>query len=181
MTWETFYLICFLVGFLLSLAAFLLQAGHFHGHAHGHIGHTHGAAALSKFNFSTFAAFLAWFGGSGYLLVRHASLFALAALAAAAAIGLSGAAVVFWFLAKLIARDRTLDPRDYDMIGVLGRISSPVRPGGTGEMVFARDGGRQSAPVRAEDDALIPRDSEVVVTRYENGIAYVKKWDELAG
>jgi len=26
----------------------------------------------------------------------------------------------------------------------------------------------------------LPKDTEIVVTRYEHGIAYVRKWDELA-
>jgi membrane protein implicated in regulation of membrane protease activity len=179
MTWESFYLGCFLVGFLLSLVSFLAQTGHFHGtHVHAHA-HGHGGAFLAKFNFSSATAFLAWFGGAGYLLERHTSLWSFAAFGLAALIGAAGACLVLWSLAKLVARDRTLDPADYEMIGVLGRVSSTVRIGGTGEMIFARDGGRRSAAVRSEDGVEIGRGAEVVVTRYEKGIAYVKKWDEL--
>ena len=182
MTQESFYLGCFLVGFLLSLVSFIAQAGHMHGHGHfqSH-GHHHAGGAVSKFNFSTIAAFLAWFGGSGYLIERHTGLWALVGLCVAALIGICGAAVVFWFLAKLVARDRTLNPADYDMIGVLGHVTSTVREGGIGEMKFARDGGRQSAPARSDDGRPIDKGSEVVVTRYENGVAYVKRWEELAG
>jgi membrane protein implicated in regulation of membrane protease activity len=191
MTWETFYLICFLVGFLLSLLSFIAQSGHlhaghghftFHGHgAHGHAASGHGSGLMSKFNFATIAAFLAWFGGSGYLIERHTGLWALVGLCAAALIGIAGASVVFWFLSKLVARDRTLNPADYDMIGVLGHVTSTVREGGIGEMNFPRDGGRVSAPARSEDGKPIGKGTEVVITRYEKGVAYVKKWDELAG
>ena len=63
------------------------------------------------------------------------------ALALAVVSGLGGAAAVFWFLFKVLLRhERDLDPADYDMIGVLGRVSSPVREGGTGEMIFSQNG-----------------------------------------
>lgn len=209
MTWESFYLTCFLVGFLLSLVAFLAEAGHIHGghtglhlhhgthagmpHLHGshagvhvhngaHAGtaHAHGGPEIAKLNLITVTAFLAWFGGTGYLIERYASIWMWFGFALAALAGLAGASVVFWFLAKLIARDRTLDPADYDMIGVLGQVTSSVRPGGTGEMIFTQDGARRAAPIRSDTGSAIERGTEVVVTRYERGIAYVRRWDELA-
>ena len=183
MTWEAFYLVCFLVGLLLSLVSVMAQAGHFHahhGHLHFHQGDSCGAGTLPKINFGTITAFLAWFGGSGYLLHKYTSFWTLVALAVAASIGLVGAAIVFWFAAKLMAHDRTLDPADFDMIGVLGRVSSTVRLGGVGEMVYTQDGTRRAAPIRAENQEPIDRGAEVVVTRYENGIAYVRRWEDLS-
>jgi hypothetical protein len=95
--------------------------------------------------------------------------------------GLGGAALVFWFLIKLIKKDENLDPADYEMIGVLGRVASPLRGGGTGELIYSRAGSRRATPARAEDGEEIPRDTEVVVTRYEKGIAYVRRWTEMSG
>jgi hypothetical protein len=43
----------------------------------------------------------------------------------------------------LLADEKELDPQDYDMIGVLGQVSSKVHAGGTGEMIFSQAG---SAP-----------------------------------
>ena len=37
------------------------------------------------------------------------------------------------------------------MIGVLGRLSSPIRPGGTGEMIYSQEGTRRVAGARSED------------------------------
>jgi len=187
MTWENFYLVCFLVGFLLSLLSFLggsrlhLPKG-FHAHV-GHAGHgAHGTGKgdASPFNFATITVFLTWFGAAGYLLTRYSTIWAALALGLAFLTGLGGSAAVFWFLVKfLLAHDYELDPADYDMIGMLGRISSPVREGGTGEMIFSQNGVRRSASVRSEAGAAIDKDAEVVVTRYEKGIAYVRPWDEL--
>ena len=101
-------------------------------------GHT---GEVAPINFGTVAAFLAWFGGTGYLLARFSTFWFLLAFGIACASGLVGAAIVFFFLAKVLIRhDEELDPADYDMIGVLGTLSSNIRPSGTGEMIFSQAG-----------------------------------------
>ena len=88
---------------------------------------------------------------------------------------------MFWFLFKVLLRhERDLDAADYDMIGVLGRVSSPVRQDGTGEMIFSQNGIRRAASIRGEDGQAIPKGVEIVVTRYERGIAYVRPWEEIS-
>jgi hypothetical protein len=67
------------------------------------------------------------------------------------------------------------------MVGVLGKLSMPIRPGGTGELIYAQGGTRRVAGARAESGAAIGKGAEVVVTRYEKGIAYVRPWDEFSG
>ena len=139
-----------------------------------------GRAGVSVFNFGTIAAFLAWFGGTGYLLERYSDIWVYLALFISIVSGLAGAAVVFWFLVKLAAHDRPLDPADYEMVGVLGTVTSPIRAGGTGELMYQRDGSRKAAPARSEDGAAIPRETEVIVTRFEGGIAYVRSFEEMS-
>lgn len=191
MTWESFYLVCFLIGFLLSLVSFLGQILHFGGGAHHAGGHAHavshsstvtsGDAVISKFNFMTITAFLAWFGGTGYLLSRYSGIWVWFGFTVATMVGLAGAGVVFWVLGKLLAREHNLDPADYDMLGVLGHVSSPTRPNGVGEMIFSQEGVRKAAAIRSENGHAIDKGVEVVVTRFEKGIAYVRRWDELSG
>jgi membrane protein implicated in regulation of membrane protease activity len=189
MTWSEFYLICFLVGFGLSALSLLagtahLHLPHLHLHHGIHLGHGHGGGkgGPSWFNVGTLAAFLAWFGGTGYLLEHYYGVWFAAALAVATLSGLGGASVVFWFLAKvLMSRDEALDPADFDMVGVLGRLSIPIRAGGTGELIYSQEGTRRVTGARAENGAAIGKGAEVVVTRYEKGIAYVRPWEELAG
>jgi membrane protein implicated in regulation of membrane protease activity len=165
---------------------------HFHL-PHLHVGDLHisgvhgphagaGGGELPFFNFATLSAFLAWFGGTGYLLERYYGVWFLFALATAFASGLGGAAAVFWFMAKILfSKEEDLDPADYDMVGVLGKITNPIRVGGTGEIVFSQEGVRRVSGARSEDGTAIPKGTEVVVTRYESGIAYVRRWDELTG
>ncbi|MBZ5582586.1 MAG: NfeD family protein [Acidobacteriia bacterium] len=189
MNWSDFYLVCFLLGFGLSALAFLVGSIHLHLpnlgiHDGIHVGHADGAglhgAELPWFNFGTVAGFLAWFGGTGYLLSHYYNVWAVAALGISTLSGLGGASVVFWFIAKvLLKREAALDPADYEMVGVLGRLSIPIRTGGTGELVYSQEGTRRVAGARSEDGAAIPKGAEVVVTRYDKGIAYVRQWDDL--
>ena len=46
--------------------------------------------------------------------------------------------------------------------------------------MFSQTGSRRAAAVRSDNGIEIPKGAEVVVTRYEGGIAYVRLWEELA-
>lgn len=187
MTWAEFYLICFLLGLALSLLSVLTGSAHLHlPHIHVphvHMPHVHApeAEGVPWLNFGTMTAFLAWFGGTGYLLERYYAVWFLVALGIAVLSGLGGAAVVFWFLAKLAGDEQPLDPADYDMIGVLGKLTIPIREGGTGEIVFSQEGVRRVSGARSDDGRAIPKGAEVVVQRYEKGLAYVRRWEDMAG
>ena len=93
-----------------------LHLPHFHGHAGGHsptahgpvaqgpatnanaansaqgAGHGHARVTVSPFNPPAIAAFLAWFGGTGYLLTRFSPLWVGSALLLAVLAGLIGGA-----------------------------------------------------------------------------------------
>lgn len=193
MTWADFYLICFLVGFLLSVVSLVAGGAHLHiPHLHVHIPHLHiphmhgpGVSGdVPVFNLGTIAAFLAWFGGTGFLLVQFSSLWAFFALGLAFASGLAGAAVIFFFLAKVLMKEEAEqeeEAEDTDMVGVLGHLSLPIREKGTGELVYTQGGTRHCTAARSDDGAAIVKGAEVVVTRYDKGVAYVRRWEDLAG
>ncbi|HLK46710.1 MAG TPA: NfeD family protein [Bryobacteraceae bacterium] len=184
MNWSDFYLLCFVIGFGLSALALVAGSTHLHlPHLHIHHGlHVpRGGSSVPWLNFGTIAAFLAWFGGTGYLLEHYSHFWVLAALGIAVLSGLAAASVVFWFMAKvLMAREAALDPADYDMIGVLGRLSIPIRAGGTGELIYSQEGTRRVCGARSDGNQVIPKGAEVIVTRYEKGIAYVRPWEDPA-
>jgi len=200
MTWETFYLICFTLGLSLTVLSFAGVFSHMgYGHTGGHFylnlakgvhtGHAHtgghathgGKGGISPLNGFTLAAFLCWFGGCGYLLERYSDFLTPVVLGAATIIGFLGAAILFWFLAKvLLPHERELTAEDTAVAGVLGRVSGAIREGGTGEIQFSQNGARRFANARSEAGVAIPRDVEVVVMRYEQGIAWVRRWDEVA-
>ncbi len=185
MNWTDLYLVCFLIGLGLSVVALLagsidLHLPHMHFDQGFHIAHDAGggfSGDLPWFNFGTLAGFLAWFGGTGYLLQHVYGVWFVAAFGVALLSGLGGACVVFWFVAKvLMGREAPLNAADYEMVGVLGRLSLPIRQGGTGELIYSQEGVRRVAGARSEDGVAIPKGAEVLVTRYEKGIAYVKPW-----
>ena len=206
MTWASFYLLCFVVGFLLSILSLLMGMFHFHlpggGHhfdfgAHGHAGHLGGGghghhlhvhygpadaggAQISPINTFTMMAFLAWFGGVGYLLTaRH--LWSALVLMFALGAGVLGSSLVFLYLAKVLMRhDSTMIESDYRMEGLLGRVSVGIREGGTGEIIFSQEGVRKTSGARSDTGKPIEKGAEVVITRYDRGIAYVQLWEEMA-
>ena len=139
-------------------------------------------ADVSPFNFITLTAFLAWFGGTGYLITRFSAIWSALGLFISIAAGLVGAGIVFLFMSRvLIHPGENMDAADYEMVGVLGRTSLPIRTGGTGEIIYSQAGTRRTCGARSEDGTAIEKGIEVVVTRYEKGIAYVRKWEEISG
>jgi membrane protein implicated in regulation of membrane protease activity len=184
--WLNFYLTCFAVGggfSLLALFGGTFHAPHLHLHLHaGGGGHAGGGRGGAVFNMGTIAAFLLWFGACGYFITRFETWWFIWGLLLAMLFGLVGASLVFWFIARVLLRnDVPLDPADYEMIGVLGQVTSPIREGGgTGEMTYSQQGRRCATPVRSEDGRAVAKGTEVIVTRYEKGIAYVQGFDELS-
>jgi membrane protein implicated in regulation of membrane protease activity len=184
-----------------------LHLPHFHGHggahlpaAHGPVAHAsasghvpanatgagpdhaHGGTSVSPFNPPSIAAFLAWFGGTGYLLTRFSALWVGFGLLLSVVSGLVGGGIIFLFLTKILISDQEfLDPTDFEMVGVLGKLSVPIREGGTGELIYSQAGTRRVCGARCESGEVIAKGTEVVVTRYEKGIAYVRLWSEMSG
>jgi len=185
-----------------------LHLPHFHSHGSGHVpvghgpvahapaaaghapaavghgaspGHSARGASVSPFNPPSIAAFLAWFGGAGYLLARFSAFWVGTALILAVIAGLAGGAIIFFFLTKVLMSDQEyLDPADFEMVGVLGKLSVPIREGGTGELIYSQMGTRRVCGARSDDGAVLSKGAEVVVTRYDKGIAYVHLWEEMA-
>lgn len=191
MTWSDFYLFCFIVGFALVTISFLAGAVHIHlpfklhlpfsgGHHAG--GGMRGGAHVSRFNALSALMFLAWFGGTGFLLTRHSHLIALLSLGISTVAGLLAAWVIFRFMVKLMqTTDTPMKSEDYRVEGSLGRLSMGIREsGGTGEIIFSLAGVRKCAGARAEDGRAIEKGAEVVIERYEKGIAYVKRWEDFS-
>jgi membrane protein implicated in regulation of membrane protease activity len=103
-------------------------------------------------------------------------------LALATITGLAGGAILFWFLIRvLLPHEHELTAAETDIVGILGVITGPVREEGTGEIQFSQNGSRRFAPTRSDAGVALERGTEVVVMRYEQGIAYVRPWSELSG
>jgi membrane protein implicated in regulation of membrane protease activity len=172
------------------------HAGHLGHHGHGpdvagHATQGHGAdvhggdatgahpaplpAAPGPLNVGTLMIFLTWFGATGYALRTYYGAVAVTSLLAASLAGLVGATLVWALLAKVLWRGQTepLDPYNYQIEGVIARVTSPIRAGGTGEIVYTLDGKRRVDGARNSENSAIPAGVDVAILRYERGLAYV--------
>ncbi len=189
---QNVFLVCFLVGLGLTAVSFLLGT---HGVHAGHAGHgvhagngaqggSHATDGLhlplhfGALNTVTLTAFLTWFGGVGYLVTRYHVLGAALSFALAAGCGVVGGAAVNYFLDHVLARGETeLRAEDYHLPGTAARVTSTIFAGHAGEITYALAGVTQNAAARSVSGGELPRNAEVVVLRYEDGIAWVETWD----
>lgn len=206
----TIYVVCFIAGLVLSALAFVsglhsvslfdhdhIFGGHAHGgHVHVSHGHVHGGVpakggataprgagsrfgvVLSWLNMAAAMAFVTWFGGAGIVLQQVTTWSPRVVLAASIGAGILGGSVINRFIQTLLRDEKPLEPTSF--IGVIAKVTSPIREGGTGEVVYTVNGTRQTAGARDVDGQAVAKGTEVVITRYEKGIAYVSTFDELS-
>ena len=202
MEWlSTLFLGAFFFGLIFSVASLLLGFGqhglHFDGHQvdlHGGMTHAHSvpatahvdashatgeSSAVSPWTITGMTAFVAWFGGVGYLALTEFQVAAWLSLLLAALAGAGGWRLIYLVFRGLARSERVMDPADYRMEGTVARVSGAIGDGRIGEIQFAKGGVRRSAGARSVDNSTLPRDAEVVIVRYERGIAYVQPWREF--
>lgn len=190
-----FSVVTFLLGaagghFHLPGSAHAGHAGHVGHHGHGHVTDGHAASghatdapahpamlptAPGPLNLNTVMIFLTWFGAAGYILRYYYGAVAATSLLAASLVGLVGATLIWALLAKVLWGGQTtpLDPYNYQIEGVIARVTSPIRAGGTGEIVYTLDGKRRVDGARSSAGGAIPAEADVAILRYEDGLAYV--------
>ncbi|MDQ3442732.1 MAG: NfeD family protein [Chloroflexota bacterium] len=138
----------------------------------------HGFAGL--LNVSSILAFLTWFGGVGYLVRNGLGWPWFPSVLIAIVGGLLAGWVVLWVVRKVLrSPNDTLDPRDFERVGVLARVTSSIRPDGVGEIVWEQRGTRMVTSARSETAGAIGRGTEVLILRVDRGIAVVAPFDGL--
>ena len=186
---TTLFVVCFIAGLGLSVISFVSGSQHvnvfdhvFHGHhalplPRGHHAHAHGRRG-GMINAAAITAFLTWFGGGGLLLQRLTPLASWLIVVGAFVMGLAGGTLINRFMNSLSRGETTA--QSLSMIGVIGKTVIPIREGdGTGEIVFTHAGTKRVAGARSDTGRAVAKGTEVIVTRYEKGIAYVATWEEL--
>jgi hypothetical protein len=183
-------------GLAFALGVADLSVGHFgdighvgpHGHlpGHGHTaarGATRGARSdlIQPFNIGTIMAFVTWFGGVSYLVRNGLGWWAIVALPIGLLAGLFAGYFVFLILRALQSGERVLLAEDYRIEGVIGHLSSSIREGGTGEVIYEQRGVRQVSAAKSATGLPIGRGAEVVIVRREHGVAYVEPWESFLG
>lgn len=174
------FLGCFIVGFILTAGSFLFgmdsgDGGDFS--ADGGDGQSH-HGGLSLLNLNSLSLFLTWFGGVGYVLNSEARVGPVLSLLGATVFGFLGAVIIAMFVNKFLMKgDTTMRASDYYLPGTLARVTSSIRQDGTGEIVYVQGGTRKTSGARSDEALPHPLGQEVVIVRYEKGIAYVRAVD----
>lgn len=150
------------------------------GHDGSHHGH-HAHDALGPVNVSTILAFLTWFGGVAYLARNGFEWLTVFSLVFGLMAGLGGAYVIYQVIRRLRSVEGTLDPAENRIEGTVARVTSSIRAGGSGEIVYQIGGRQQIAPARAIDGSAIPHDAEVVIVERSGGFALVQSWEAFLG
>lgn len=194
---DLIFLTCFIFGALFTAASVLVGSAGLHGahlpHAGGHgAAHVHqGGGAhsggpgsslrqdLTSFNFTGALAFITWFGAAGYVLLHTAGWVVVPAIVGALLAGVIGWVLIALFFHRIREGEREMDPADYRLVGTVGRLTAPVGADVLGEVLFTKGGTRRSEAARSLDGKPIARDTEVVITAFDRGIATVEPWAEF--
>jgi hypothetical protein len=129
-------------------------------------------------NLPALAALMVVFGAVGYLLIRNSALGSGTIAAISAAAGVAG-----WFGMTLLMAKWALRPDDgnahdeaEEIQGQLARVLTPIRANALGSIRYERNGKQHDAPARGLNDSEIPSDADVVIDRFDDGIAVVEDW-----
>jgi membrane protein implicated in regulation of membrane protease activity len=126
-------------------------------------------------------AFALVFGLVGYLLTQR-QLGTVATRAASAAFlalifaALTARSVRKWWA---VTPEHDVDDERYVLQGILARVTKSIAPGVDGEVAFEVGTERRLLKARGVDATPLSPESEVVIERIEDDIAYVESWSEV--
>ncbi|HEX2914235.1 MAG TPA: hypothetical protein VH186_25775 [Chloroflexia bacterium] len=169
------------------LGAHVHTDGLTHTHPEGHVpGHVHDVTGkpqrevIGWFNLNALVVFLTWFGGAGFILksLRMDDLFAIPV---AIVFGIAGYMAVMLFMSKVLVTSQTpvMRVEDYDLTGTVAKVSGTIFKNGVGEVLFSKHGTRRAVPARSADGSPLALDTQVVILRFENGVAFVDDLNRL--
>lgn len=121
------------------------------------------------------------FGAAGYLMTQR-QIATTAARATVAVVLGAGAAIL---AARLVRRwwavvpEHDVDDERYVLQGQLARVTKPIRADVEGEVTFRFGNAERRVRARDLDGGSITADTEVVIERIENEVAYVEAWQEV--
>ena len=184
---SNIFLGMFLFGLIFTIVSLALghiggmEGPHIGGNGGVDVGHDTSHSALGVLNMPTILAFITWFGGAGYLFRQALGVGVVGVLVLAFISGLVGGGVMFLLLSKVLwpMMTKPMERADYALPGTPARVVSPIRKGGVGEIVYTKAGSRFTSGARSADGSAIQRGAEVVILRYERGLAYVQDVNTL--
>jgi hypothetical protein len=163
---PAFFLTSFIAGLVLSVFAML-----------------HGIERRSGFaiNRGVVAGFATLFGAVGYPLIHSTGLRQGAILVIAGFAGVVGAAIALALVAGWAipsARAEVIDER-FVLQGSIARVTAVTADGAAATISYVVDGVTHSVPARSLDGIRLDAESDVVIERLEDGVAYVEPWAQV--
>lgn len=129
-------------------------------------------------NLPALAGLMVVFGAVGYLLVRNTELASLRIALIAVGSGVAGWIGMSLLMAKWALRPgepNALDAAE-EIQGQLAQVVDPIAAGKPGSIRYERNGEKHDAPAREIGGDSLPRGAEVVIDRFEDGLAVVEDW-----
>jgi len=119
------------------------------------------------------------FGLTGYLL--GARFAGVATLASSAALGLVAALTAARLVTKwwAVVPEHDVDDERYVLQGHIARVTKSIRPEVDGEVAFEVEGERHVLRARGIDHGSVDVETEVVIERIEEDVAFVEPWAEV--
>lgn len=129
-------------------------------------------------NLPALAALMVVFGAVGYLLLRNSQLGPEAIAVISAGAGAAGWVAMTLLMAKWALRPSDGNAHDEaeQIQGQLARVLTPIRANTLGSIRYERNGRQHDAPARGLNGTEIPSDADVVIDRFDEGIAVVEDW-----
>jgi hypothetical protein len=121
---------------------------------------------------------MAAFGAIGYLIVRNSSLGSSATMLIALGSGVAGWLGMTFLMAKWALKPSAFSAHDEaeEIQGQPAQVVDPISAGVLGSIRFQKNGRMHDAPARGITTENLPRGTEVVIDRFEDGVAIVEDW-----
>ena len=132
----------------------------------------------ARFHLPIVAPFATMFGAVGYLMTRYSSLGIAARLMIPAVAGAAAATGVVILVARWAVPSARRDVPDerYLWQGLPATVISPIDTEAPGRISIEVDGTRHAVMAASLHGEPIELDSDVVIERIEDGIAFVEPW-----
>ena len=167
--------VCFLSAFVIGLG--LAVYSMLHGVESSKSGNTKRPSAI--FNAPSTSVFAIVLGAIGYLLVTRTTV----GLVPIVAIGTGAAFIATTIAAVLLARwalPHSGNEHEADTLqGLVARVTQAISPSSPGEIAFLSNGAKRTLAAQGIEESEIPRDTEVVIGRIDNGVARVELWSAV--
>jgi hypothetical protein len=126
-------------------------------------------------------AFTIVFGVVGYVLTQRTVGAPATRLAISAFLGAMCAVVAARSVRKwwTVTPEHDVDDPRYVLQGILARVTKSISPGVDGEVAFTVGDERRVLAARGIDETPLAAESEVVIERIEDDVAYVESWSEV--